>query len=100
MTRNPEVIPVLYPSVDVRWRCRTMADEFGLLSEIPVFRPLADTMDADMTEVEARRVLQDGVAILKEVLAPHGFTVTSPTSGTGSGGSYASCQFSRGNRRL
>jgi hypothetical protein len=53
-----------------------------------------------MTEAEASAALKDGVAILAEVLAPYGFTPTSPTSGTGSGGTYASCQFSRDNRSL
>ena len=53
-----------------------------------------------MTEAEASAALKDGVTILAEVLAPYGFTLSSPTSGTGSGGSYASCQFSRGNRSL
>jgi hypothetical protein len=53
-----------------------------------------------MTEVEATGVLQRGAAILNEVLAPYGFALSSPTSGTGSGGSFASCEFSRGNRKL
>ena len=57
-------------------------------------------MDTDMTEAEASTLLQAGAAILNEVLAPYGFTLGSPASGTGSGGSYATCQFSRGDRRL
>lgn len=53
-----------------------------------------------MTEIEAARIMEEGAAILDGVLAPHGFTATAPTTGVSSGGSYASCQFVRGNRRL
>lgn len=53
-----------------------------------------------MTKTEATRILQDGVEILNGVLAQYGFLANSPAAGTGSGGSYASCEFSRGNRRL
>jgi hypothetical protein len=53
-----------------------------------------------MNESEATRILQNGVAILNDVLAAHGFNISSRTEGISSGGSYASCQFSRRNRKL
>jgi hypothetical protein len=53
-----------------------------------------------MTATEAMRNLEDGVAILQGVLGPHGFTVSSPATGTGSGGTWACSQFRRGNRTL
>lgn len=51
-----------------------------------------------MTAAEAMRILEDGVAILQDVLAPHDFTVSPPAIGTGSGRAWASAHFRRGNR--
>ena len=57
-------------------------------------------MSLSMTETEATGILRGGTAILNIVLAPHGFAVSSISSGKSSGGPYASCEFTRGNRRF
>jgi hypothetical protein len=57
-------------------------------------------MSLIMTETEATHILGEGTAILNTVLAPHGFAVSSIISGKSSGGPYASCEFTRGNRRF
>ena len=49
-----------------------------------------------MTESEVRELLQSGTLILKGVLSPHRFKVGRIKSGTGSGGSFAFCEFRRG----
>lgn len=48
-----------------------------------------------MTEGEVTELLQSGTLILKGVLAPHRFKIGGIKSGTGSGGSSASCEFRR-----
>lgn len=53
-----------------------------------------------MSEREAAKVMQDGVMILDAVLVCHGFTATKIKTSESSGGSYASCEFKRWNRRL
>jgi hypothetical protein len=53
-----------------------------------------------MTEAEAVKNLEAGAAILKDFLEPHGFALGPIRSGAGSGGSFAWCEFNRGNRRL
>ena len=49
-----------------------------------------------MTEAEVRALLKSGTLILKGVLAPHRFKTEGIKSGTGSGGSFAFCEFRRG----
>jgi hypothetical protein len=53
-----------------------------------------------MTQAEAKELLQSGTLILKDILAEHRFKIGAIKSGIGSGGSFASCEFRRGNRRL
>src|ERR1700683_3503583 len=53
-----------------------------------------------MTEIQVTENLQSGAAILDAVLSPCGFSRSPVRSGASSGGSFAFCEFSRGNRRL
>jgi hypothetical protein len=53
-----------------------------------------------MTKAEPGDTLRAGTAILDTILAPHGFIVGPISSGAASGGSFAWCEYCRGNRRL
>ena len=54
----------------------------------------------EMAEIETIKTLEKGAAIVLAVLAPHAFELGPIQSGIGSGGSFASCEFIRDNRRL
>ena len=53
-----------------------------------------------MTEAETIKTLEKGAAIIVTLLAAHAFALGPIQSGVGSGGSFASCEFIRDNRRL
>jgi hypothetical protein len=49
---------------------------------------------------EPQQLLKAGVEILDDVMRSHGFDYTPTAAGVGSGGSYATGEFRRGNRSL
>lgn len=53
-----------------------------------------------MATLDPQAVLLDGVEILTQALAPHGFSTVQGPIGRGSGGYFASGDFVRGDRRL